>query len=31
MQMKQLRKSKKSLNVTAIIGDLQAVLIADLD
>lgn len=31
MQMKQLRKSKKSLNVAAFFGDLQAVLIADLD
>lgn len=31
MPTKQLQKSTKSLNVAAIIGDLQAVLIADLD
>jgi hypothetical protein len=31
MLMKPLNKSKKSLNVPALFGDLQAVLIADLD
>lgn len=31
MPTKQLQKHEKSLNVAAIIGDLQAVLIADLD